>query len=227
MKRCRLLLALLPALALWLTPAAHAASRVYELRYAIPDEVAAAVQAVHGAEVRTEVVRQRLLVVGPEHRLRAIDTLLAELDQAPLPLHLTLTLQQPAAPGGRTFSAGASEAVELATVEGAFVTLERSRFGQQAGSAGWLIEIDEVPVAIEAVTLQLRRHGDDRVDVVVSYTHYENGQRRVLGNTVPARLGEWVSLLPTTAQAQPVAGNHYATAPLRADQLWLRIAPGR
>lgn len=215
---------LLAAMAAIVAVPAQAASRVYELRYAIPAEVATAIASVHGAEVQAEVVRQRLLVIGPERRLQAIDELVRELDQGPLPLRLTLALQPPPPDRNATTYRSGSGAIELSSVEGALVTIEHSRFAQQAASAGWVIDINETPSTIQAVTLQVRRRSGDLLDVVVGYSDYANGERRVLGNTRTARLGEWVSLLPTPV---PTAadGTTYSTATLAPDQLWLRVEP--
>lgn len=221
--RVATLLCLAAVLAVSSRPAT-AATAVFELKSAFPDEVTEAIRAVHGDAVRVEWVRQRLVAVGSERDLDAVAELLEQIDLPPRPLRLTLaTSRPPAAAGSGTTYAAGDPRVALDTVEGALVAIAETQLAQLGTADGWLVDIDETPVAIRSLTLQVRRIDADQVAVLVSFARQTDGHRQIFGNERLGRLGEWLPLLPRSdASTHPSAGRSFHSGAAR-DQLWVRI----
>lgn len=219
MKRFCIILA-----ALLLPHGALAASQVYQLRGGNSGEVVAALRGLHGDAVRIEQVNDRLLLVGPAERLEQIVTLLAEIDRPPLPLRLTLSTTPPPPPGATVYATSDPDSYQIETIEQALVAIDHQRLAQRASSSdGWLVTIEEQPVEVRSLMLQIRRVGADGIEVLTSFAQRDGDQRRVLGNHRAGRFGEWLPLLPTPATAAATEGNRYTSA--HRAQLWLRVEP--
>lgn len=201
---------------------AHADTRVFRLQTATPAAMVEALRSLYGEQIRVEVIQQQLVVVADAERLAEIDRLLDQMDRPPAALRLILSEDPPeqAGAGAVSYSAGKPTAHMIDTVEKALVVVEHSTLSQRpmAGD-GWLVSIEDVPTQIEALTLQVERVGAETLRVMVSYGRQHNGDRKVYGNIVGGRFGEWLALLP-----QPVRSDAtYQTAPKRGSQLYLRV----
>lgn len=212
---------------------AHADARVFDLNTPNPQTVVDALQARYGDSIQAELVQQRLVVIGERRKLEEVGALLAQLDPAPARLRLQLRAQPPAGdPGVITYSSS-TDGYTIDTVEGAFVGLRHETLAQQIGSdaRGWVITIENEPVEISDLTLQITLRDKRSALIVVSYTREENGRRRVFGNTVAGELGSWIALLPETsvAQQQQASTPHgggtvtISSGAKRGSQLYLRI----
>lgn len=199
---------------------AQAESRVFSLVTAQPQEVAETVRALYGDQVTVQVINQRLAVVGSAGQVAQIAELVAQLDRVPATLRLTLSEDPPIDEiTGSVYRTGAQE-YRIDTVEGAMVELEAVRLGQRAATDGWLVLVDEVPVHIRSLVLNVRLQRDE-VLVTYSFTRRDEGERQVYGNRRAGALGQWMPLLPKIGGSTP---NTYSTeAADRRGQLYLRV----
>lgn len=198
---------------------AMADSEVWQLRGPNPDEVVTALRGLYGDAVRVERINDRLLLVGQEQQLQGILDLLEEIDQPPLPLLLTISMVPPPQAGSRLYATGDSS-YRIETVEQALVAIDHERLAQRfSGSDGWVVMIDEEPVEVRSLMLQIRRLGSDTIEVLTSFAQRDGDHRRVLGNQRTGRLGEWIPLLPTPAAS--VTPARYTSS--HSDQLWLLV----
>jgi hypothetical protein len=216
--------ALLPALLLLLAVTASAASRVFSPVAVDAREVAETVRALYGDQVRAEVINQRLVVLADAKQMAEIAELIAELERAPAPLRLTLSEAPPVDEiSGTVYRSGGTE-YRIDTVEGALVELEASRLGERAATDGWTAMVEEVPVRIDALVLNLRLHRD-QVLATYSFTRKEQDERRVYGNRRVGALGQWMPLLPRIDITHDDSRNRYSTDQLagRRAQLYIKV----
>lgn len=203
--------------------AAVAESQVFSPIGTPPEEVAATVRALYGEQVRVEVVNQRLVVIGSAKQLAEIGELVTELERVPAPLRLSLSETPPLEDGSATVYRSGVQEYRIDTVEGALVELEASRLGERAAADGWSVMVEEVPVRIDALVLNLQLQGDE-VLVTYSFTRRHEDERRVYGNRQLGTLGRWMALLP---QIEGRAPNTYSTtAAGRRGQLYLKVERG-
>lgn len=200
--------------------------RVFELTTPHPEEIIEELHQAYGDKIRADWVQQRLVVVGSKQQLDEVSTLLLKLDPKPSALRLTIRDQPPSddKPGTVTYSSN-NGGYTIDTVEGALVVLDSSEIAQQIGAAGsdnggWWVAIDNRPVRIQSLTLQVRVQGGRNALVLVSYAKEENQQRRVYGNTVTGELGGWIPLLPQPSAEDP---GTISSGPKRGSQLYVQV----
>jgi hypothetical protein len=213
------------ALTVWLSVVsiiATADARVFTLSTPNPEAVLKMLQTNYGNEVRADLIQQRLVVVGATKQLDEIGTLLARIDRAPAPLHLTLREQPPptAEQQGTVVYSSGDDGYTVDTVEGAMVAVEYQQIVQQPVSNGWLIQIENQPQTIRSLTLQVQLQNNRTAQILVSFSNEENQQRRIFGATLSGEIGAWIPLLP-----QPNTPNDgtISSGPKRGQQLYLRI----
>lgn len=207
------------------SPVARADSQVFELQVAKPEEVLATIRSLYGDELRAEVIRQRLLVVGNAKQIAEVAQLIEQVDQPPAPLRLTLSESPPVDEVAGFTVHSTAQMQQLDTLEGASVAIEKTLFGERATAAGWWVQIEQVPVEIDS--LMLRVDPDGRGGWVVSYSfvRHENSERRVYGNRLRGTEGAWIPLLPRLDVAKEKEGSTVyssAQAGQRA-QLYLKV----
>src|SRR5262249_5938262 len=160
-------------------------SRVFTLVSPRPEEIVQTLRDKYGDKIQADIVQGRLLVVGDKQQLDEIATLLVKLDPAPRSLHLTLRDQPPTDANSNIVTYSTEKnGYSIDTVEGALVALDYQKIAQQPSSNGWWIAIDNVPIAFDKLTLQIKTEGGRRAIVLVSYTREENQERRTYGNQV-------------------------------------------
>ncbi len=191
----RYLLALLILFSAAAMPA-HGDSQVFELRAAKPEEVIATIRGLYGDQLRVELFRQRLVVVGNAKQLAEVAQLLEQIDRLPAPLRLTLSENPPVDEVAGFAVHSTAPQVTIETFEGAHVDIEKSRFGERAATAGWWISIEEVAVAVDHLALRIDADGRGGLIATYNFVRHENGERRILGNRVMGREGVWIPLLP-------------------------------
>ena len=183
--------------AMSLGTAARADSEVFELRGANPQEVLAAIRNLYGDDLRAQMIQQRLVVVGSAKQLDEVRQLIAQVDRLPAALRLTLS-ESPPVDEVAGFSIHTSAPMQtIDTTEEASIVIDKSRFGERAASAGWWVEVEQVPVEIDRLMLRVDPDGRGGLLISYSFVRYENGERRVYGNRVRGRAGDWLALLPT------------------------------
>jgi antitoxin component of MazEF toxin-antitoxin module len=159
MRTLRLLVLPLFALLLALSAGqAHAEARVFDLVTPNPDEIVRMLQTTYGDKVRVDIVQQRLVVVGSTRQLDEIATLLAKIDRPPAALRLTLRETPPPTTereGTVVYSSGDDGRV-IDTVEGAMVAVDYQKIVQQPTSNGWLVAIENQPVTVSSLTVQVQ-----------------------------------------------------------------------
>lgn len=218
-------------LVFWLclaAPLAGADTKVFNLNNNRPEEVLQTLRTLYGDKVRTDIIQQRLVVVGSSAHIAEISQLLAQLDRPPQALRLTLREQPPLVNTENSIVYGTdSGGLSIDTVAGALVNLERAQISQQPVSNGWTITVDNVATEFSSIMLQVQLQGQRSAQVLVSYAKEENQQRRVFGNTISGELGAWLPLLPQRGgQDQDTPSSvTYSTGPKPGSQLYLRIDP--
>jgi hypothetical protein len=217
----------LPLLALLLALAAGqtlAEARVFDLTTPNPDEIVRMLQTTYGDKVRIDVVQQRLVVVGSAKQLDEIAGLLAKLDRPPAALRLTLRETPPPVverEGTVVYSSGDDGRV-IDTVESALVAIDYQQIVQQPASDGWLVAIENQPLTVSSLTVQVQLQNSRTAQVLVSFADERNQQRRVYSNTLTGEIGEWIALLPRKT-GQLEGPGAYSTGPKRGEQVYLRI----
>ncbi len=203
----------------------HADSQVFELHGANPDEVLTTVRDLYGDQLRADVIQQRLVVVGSAKQIDEVRQLIAQLDRVPAALRLTLSETPPVdeVTGFTVHTTARMQTID--TTEEASVVIEKSRFGERATTAGWVVEVEQVPVEVESLMLRVDADGRGGLLVSYSFVRYENGERRVYGNRVRGKAGDWLALLPRVDQPAAKKGSKVyssAQAGQRA-QLYLKV----
>lgn len=217
----------LPLLALILIFApgqASAEARVFDLITPRPEEVLQVIQTTYGDKVRAELIQSRLVVVGSKKQIDEIATLLEKLDRSPAALRLTLRETPPPTiehEGTVVYSSGDDGRV-IDTVEGALVAVDYQQVVQQPSTNGWLVAIENQPLTVSSLTLQIQLQNPRVAQVMVSFADERNQQRRVYGNTLTGEIGEWIPLLPRKA-GQLEGPGAYSTGAKKGQQLYLRI----
>jgi hypothetical protein len=225
MRTLRLLV--LPLIALLLAlPAgqANAEARVFDLVTPNPDEIVRMLQTTYGDKVRIDIVQQRLVVVGSTRQLDEIATLLAKIDRPPAALRLTLRETPPPTTereGTVVYSSGDDGRV-IDTVEGAMVAVDYQQVVQQPVSNGWLIAIENQPLTVSSLTVQVQLLNNRTAQVQVTYADERTQERRVFSNKSTGEIGAWIPLLPRKA-GQLEGPGVYSTGPKRGEQLYLRV----
>ncbi len=220
----RFAIALLLLLVLCATPA-RADSQVFELKIADPNTVLTTIRNLYGDEVRAELIRQRLVVVGSARQIDEITRLIEQVDQPPVALRLSLSETPPAEAAAGSIVRTTATVQQLETTEGANIAIDRRRFGERAAAAGWWVEIEQVPVQIDSLMLRVDRDGRGGLLVTYSFTRHEDGQRLVYGNRVRGSEGSWMPLLPRPETAPATTnGKVYSTAQAgQQAQLYLKV----
>src|SRR5690606_21516114 len=156
-----------------------------------------------GDRAQVEIVQQKLVIIGDEKTLAEAKKLLPQIDRLPTNLRLTLTENPPTEavdPGSGVITYNVDKNTQtLETVEGAQVSLDFTKFHQQAETNGWLFSVNEQPVAVQSLEMNVRLIGARTVKVMMSFARYENQQRRVYGRVVTGELGTWIALLPQSS----------------------------
>ncbi|MDB6062282.1 MAG: hypothetical protein JWM78_2385 [Verrucomicrobiaceae bacterium] len=224
--------------------AAIADVHVFNLNTPNTQEVVDTIHESYGDKLHAELVQEKLVVVGSKQQLNEVSNLLARIDPMPARLRLQLREQPPADEKSNviTYSSNSSGAYTIDSVEGAFVSIDYSQVAQQVSGAGvnnnindannnnsgggantqngWWVEINNTPVEIRSLTLQIRLQNNRSAMVTVSYTREENQERRVYGNTLVGELGSWVALLPQPVTAE---GGSISSGAKAGSQIYLRI----
>ena len=182
---------------------AWAGAEVFPLRSSNPEQVLEIMRTALGDRAQVEIVQQKLVIIGDEKTLAEAKKLLPQIDRLPTNLRLTLTENPPteaidSKSGVITYSVD-KNTQSLETVEGAQVSLEFTKFHQQVEASGWLFTVDEQPVAVQSLEMNVRLIGARTVKVMMSFARYENQQRRVYGRVVTGELGTWIALLPQSS----------------------------
>lgn len=211
------LLALLCLVAL----SAAADVRVFEVNTPEPQQLLSHLQALYGDRIHAELVRERLVVSANKQELDEIERLLQRVDRAPSPLRLTLSEELPIESSSGTINYHtAGRTFQVDTVEGAQVALEYDKIVQQPRSNGWWVSVEDKPVRVKSMLLQVQLQGQRAVLVRISYSRQQNQRRRVYTNTLSGDLNTWLPLLPRPA---PVAPGTITTPPKAGSQLYLRV----
>ena len=217
----------LPLLALLLafsSGPALAEAQVFDLTTPNPDEIVRVLQTTYGDKVRIDVIQQRLVVVGSRKQLDEIATLLAKLDRPPTALRLTLRETPPPTAeheGTVVYSSGDDGRI-IDTVEGAMVGIDYQQMVQQPSSNGWLVAIENQPLTVSSLTVQVQLQNTRTAQVLVSFADERNQERRVFANTLTGEIGAWIPLLPRKA-GQLEGPGVYSTGAKRGEQLYLRV----
>ncbi len=199
----KLIRALLLCIGLATLQTAWAGAEVFALRSSNPEQVLEIMRSALGDRAQVEIVQQKLVIIGDEKTLAEAKKLLPQIDRLPTNLRLTLTENPPTEAvdpdsGVITYSVDKNTQT-LETVEGAQVSLDFTKFHQQAETNGWLFTVDEQPVAVQSLEMNVRLIGARTVKVMMSFARYENQQRRVYGRVVTGELGTWIALLPQSS----------------------------
>jgi hypothetical protein len=217
-------LSLIALLLLLSTGQALAEARVFDLTTPRPDEIVRMLQTTYGDKVRVDVIQQRLVVVGSRKQLDEIATLLEKLDRPPAALRLTLRETPPPVverEGTVVYSSGDDGRI-IDTVEGAMVGIDYQQIVQQPASNGWLIAIENQPLTVSSLTLQVQLQNSRTAQVLVTFADERNQERRVFSSTLTGQIGEWIPVLPRKA-GQLEGPGVYSTGPKRGEQVYLRV----
>jgi hypothetical protein len=201
-------------------------ARVFTLNNPDTQQVLQSLQARYGDNLHAELVQEKLVVIGSKQQLDEVGSVLTRIDPARLALRLHLREQPPEDESANVITYSTDNSgYTIDTIEGAFVALDYSQIAQQIGSAasdggGWWVTIENTPVAVRALTLQIRVQNKRNAIVVVSYAKEDDQQRQVFGNTVSGFLGTWIPLLP---RREPDAPGSISSGAKPGSQLYLRI----
>jgi hypothetical protein len=207
---------------------AWAGAEVFPVQSSYPEEVAEALHAALGERAQVSVVQQKLVVVGDDKTIAEARALLRQIDRLPANLRLTLSERPPqenidADSGVITYQVDKGTQM-LETVEGARVSLEFSKFHQQPVADGWMLAINEQPVAVQQLEMNVRLIGARTLKVMLSFVRHENQQRKVYGRIVTGELGEWIPLLPqSSVSISEGDGVEYSSGAKPGEQLYLYV----
>jgi hypothetical protein len=203
-------------------------AEVFQIQSSYPEEVAETLRAALGERAQVSVVQQKLVVVGDDKTVAEARALLRQIDRLPANLRLTLTETPPregidADSGVITYQVDKSTQV-LETVEGARVSLEFTKFHQQPVTDGWMFAVNEQPVAVQQLEMNVRLIGVRTLKVMLSFVRHENQQRKVYGRIVTGELGEWIPLLTeSSVSISEGDGVEYRSGAKPGEQLYLRV----
>src|SRR5690606_33134350 len=163
-----------------------------------------------------------------EATLRQAADILRKVDRLPSTLRLTLTENPPSEnvdpdTGMLTYTTDRNSQV-VDTIEGALLTIDYAKFHQSANSDGWTFMVNDEPTAIRELSMRVKLAAPRTVEIVMTFTRYENQERRVFGRIVAGELGTWIALLPQPqTPATDANTNVYSTGPKAGSQLFLKV----
>lgn len=207
---------------------ARADVEVFTLRAANPDEAVAALRAALGDRAQIEVVQQKVVVVGEPKTLQEAASVLRKVDKLPANLRLTLTENPPTESvdpnsGMLVYTTDRNSQV-VDTLEGAMLSLDYTKFHQTVASDGWVVSIENEPVSVQQMQMQVRLAGARSAEIMLTYVRYVNQERKVYGRVLAGEMGTWIPLLPERAQAGSDSNSvQYSSGPKAGEQLYLKI----
>lgn len=207
---------------------ARADVEVFTLRAANPDEAVATLRAALGNRAQINVVQQKLVVVGEAKALQEAASILRKVDRLPANLRLTLTENPPTesvdpSSGVLVYTTDRNSQV-VDTLEGAMLSLDYTKFHQTVSSDGWLVSIDNQPIAVQQMQMRVRLAGARSAEIMLSYVRYVNQERKVYGRIIAGEMGTWIPLLPERVQPSSDGNSvQYDSGPKPGEQLYLKI----
>jgi hypothetical protein len=215
---------------------AFAEVEVFPLRGPDPQQTLETVRAALGDRAQVDMVQQRLVVVGDQKALADAASLLRKIDRLPANLRLTITEIPPSEShdpntGLLVYTTDKNSQV-IDTVEGALISTSYEKFHQTvsygASTDGWMMSVNNELVAVQQLEIRARLIAARTVEIVMSFTRYENQQRKVYGRIVAGEMGTWIPLLPQ--RAGEVANSErnadvvtYSSGAKAGEQLYLKV----
>lgn len=207
---------------------ASAEVKVFPLHSTDTQEVLDTLRAALGDRAQVDIIQQQLVVVGDAKTLSEAGNLLRKIDRLPANLRLTLTENPPTESqdpetGMLVYTTDKNSQV-IDTLEGALLSADYTKFHQTVGTDGWMFNVDNQPVAIRQIELRVRVIPPNTAEIVMSFTRYENQQRRVLGRIVAGKMGTWIPLLPQRAEESSSSNVvAYSSGNKPGEQLYLKV----
>lgn len=223
-----LLRLLLLCFALVVSAAVRAEVKVFPLHNTNTQEILETMRAALGERAQVDIIQQQLVVVADPKTLGEAAALLRKIDRLPANLRLTLTENPPTesqdpATGMLVYTTDKNSQV-VDTVEGALLSADYTKFHQTVGTGGWIFTVDNQPTAVQQLELRVRVIPPNAAEIVMSFTRYENQQRRVLGRIVAGKMGTWIPLLPQRAEESSGANVvTYSSGNKPGEQLYLKV----
>ncbi|MET0379545.1 MAG: hypothetical protein ABW049_11195 [Spongiibacteraceae bacterium] len=202
--------------------------KVFPLHSTNTQEIVETLRAALGNRAQVDIIQQQLVVVADPKTLSEATNLLRKIDRLPANLRLTLTENPPTESqdpetGMLVYTTDKNSQV-VDTVEGALLSADYTKFHQTVSTDGWMFNVDNQPVAVQQLELRVRVIPPNTAEIVMSFTRYENQQRRVLGRIVAGKMGTWIPLL--TQRAEPATSAdvvQYTSGNKPGEQLYLKV----
>lgn len=223
-----LLRRLLLSVSLIFCAVAYAEVKVFPLHSTNTQEVLETLRAALGNRAQVDIIQQQLVVVGDAKTLSEAGSLLRKIDRLPANLRLTLTENPPTESqdpetGMLVYTTDKNSQV-VDTLEGALLSADYTKFHQTVGTDGWVFNVDNQPVAVQQLELRVRVIPPNTAEIVMTFTRYENQQRRVLGRMVAGAMGTWIPLLPQRLEASSnTDAVEYSSGNKPGEQLYLKV----
>jgi hypothetical protein len=206
---------------------------VFPLRGSNPQQTLETVRAALGDRAQVDMVQQRLVVVGDQKALSDAASLLRKIDRLPANLRLTITEIPPSEShdpntGMLVYTTDKNSQV-IDTVEGAQISVSYEKFHQTVATDGWMFTVNNEPTAVQQLEMRARVVAAHTVEIVMSFTRYENQQRKVYGRVVAGEMGKWIPLLPqrgNDAEPNDAEANNvvsYSSGAKPGEQLYLKV----